>query len=122
MLIASVWTPWLFNRLGRNGAEALVALTASFRIRQIDMMQGLADLLANQAYSRFSHLLVQVSDLMIDTQRKNNRLTAISSALTLLLSQITLLTVLVIGCDVLSGRPIVGRRTGAGYFLRDCRF
>lgn len=97
LLIASVWTPWLFNRLGRNGAEALVALTASFRIRQIDMMQGLADLLANQAYTRFSHHLVQVSDLIIDTQRQNNRLTAISSALTLLLSQITLLTALVIG-------------------------
>jgi len=97
LLIASVWTPWLFNRLGRNGAEALVALTASFRIRQIDMMQGLADLLANQAYTRFSHHLGQVSDLIIDTQRQNNRLTAISSALTLLLSQITLLTALVIG-------------------------
>jgi len=97
LLIASVWTPWLFNRLGRNGAEALVALTASFRIRQIDMTQGLADLLANQAYTRFSDLLRQVSDLIIDTQRQNNRLTAIASALTLLLSQITLLTALVIG-------------------------
>ena len=96
LLLASIGTPWIFNRLGRSGAEAIVALAASFRIRQIDMMQGLADLLANQAYMRFSSVLEQLSDLMINTQRQNNRLTAISSALTLLLSQITLLTVLVI--------------------------
>lgn len=113
LLIASVWTPWLFNGLGRNGAEALVALTASFRIRQIDMMQGLADLLANQAYKRFSDRLEKTSDLMIDTQRQNNRLTAISSALTLLLSQITLLTALVNGA--MSFRD--GLLSGAGLAL-----
>jgi ATP-binding cassette subfamily C protein CydC len=73
-----------------------VALTASFRVRQIDMMQGLADLLANQAYPRFGRELVKLSDLMINTQRQNNRLTAISSSLTLLLSQFTLLSALVI--------------------------
>jgi ATP-binding cassette subfamily C protein CydC len=96
LLIASIGTPWIFNRLGSAGAEAIVALAASFRIRQIDMTQGVADLLANQAYTRFSSVLEQVSTLMINTQRQNNRLTAISSALTLLLSQITLLTAVVL--------------------------
>ncbi len=96
LLIASIATPWVFNRLGHAGAEAIVALSASFRIRQIDMLQGLADLLANQAYTRFSRKLEKLSELMINTQRRNNRLTAISSALTLLLSQLTLLTALVL--------------------------
>ena len=96
LLLASIGTPWIFNRLGHTGAQAIVALPASFRIRQIDMIQGLADLLANQAYTRFSLVLGQLSDLMINTQRLNNRLTAISSALTLLLAQITLLTALVL--------------------------
>ena len=96
LLVASIGTPWIFNRLGYLGAEAIVALSASFRIRQVDMMQGLADLLANKAYLRFSGRLGQLSDLMINTQRQNNRLTAISSALTLLLSQLTLLTALVL--------------------------
>ena len=96
LIIASVGVPWVFNRLGRAGAEEIVVLAANFRIRQIDMMQGLADLIANQAYGRFSGFLEQFSDLMINTQRRNNRLSAISSALTLLLSQITLLTALIL--------------------------
>jgi len=96
LIIASVGVPWLFNRLGRGGAEEIVVLAANFRIRQIDMIQGLADLIANQAYKRFSNLLEQFSDLMINTQRQNNRLSAISSTLTLLLSQITLLTALIL--------------------------
>jgi ATP-binding cassette subfamily C protein CydC len=59
-------------------------------------MQGLADLIANQAYGRFSGFLEQISDLMINTQRQNNRLSAISSTITFLLAQITVLMVLVL--------------------------
>ncbi len=94
LMIASVWMPWIFNRLGRAGAEEIVVLAANFRIRQVDMMQGFADLIANQAYGRFSAFLGQFSDLMINTQRQNNRLSAISSAITFLLAQITLLMAL----------------------------
>ncbi|TAN69492.1 MAG: thiol reductant ABC exporter subunit CydC [Methylobacter sp.] len=96
LMIASIWAPWIFNRLGRAGAEEIVVLAANFRIRQLDMMQGLADLIVNRAYGRFSDKLGQFSDLMINTQRQNNRLSAISSAFTLLLSQLTLLMALVL--------------------------
>jgi ATP-binding cassette subfamily C protein CydC len=88
--------PWVFNRLGSAGAKEIVVLAANFRIRQVDMMQGLADLIANQAYGRFCGFLEHFSDLMINTQRRNSRLTAISSALTLLLSQVILLMALVL--------------------------
>lgn len=96
LMIASVWVPWIFNRLGRAGAEEIVVLAANFRIRQLDMIQGLADLIANRACGRFSDFLGQFSDLMINTQRQNNRLLAISSAFTLLLSQVTLVMALVL--------------------------
>jgi ATP-binding cassette subfamily C protein CydC len=96
LIIASVGGPWVFNRLGRTGAEEIVVLAANFRIRQVDMMQGLADLIANQAYGRFSGFIERFSDRMINTQRQNNRLSAISSALTLMLSQITLLMALIL--------------------------
>jgi ATP-binding cassette subfamily C protein CydC len=96
LIIASVLVPWIFNRLGRAGAEEIVVLAANFRIRQVDMMQGFADLIANQAYDRFSGFLGQFSDLMINTQRQNNRLSAISSAITFLLAQITLLMALML--------------------------
>ena len=96
LLVASVVVPWLFNRLGRSGAEQIVVLAANFRIRQVDMMQGFADLIANQAYERFSDFLEQFSDLMLNTQRQNNRLSAVSSAITFLLAQITVLLALVL--------------------------
>ncbi|HEY8159752.1 MAG TPA: thiol reductant ABC exporter subunit CydC [Methylobacter sp.] len=96
LIIASVWVPWVFNRLGSAGAKEIVVLAANFRIRQLDMIQGLADLITNQAYGRFSDFLVQFSDLMINIQRRNNRLSAISSAFTLLLAQITLLMALLL--------------------------
>jgi len=96
LVIASVWVPWIFNRLGSAGAEEIVVLAANFRIRQLDMIQGLAELIANRAYGRFSDFLVQFSDLMINIQRRNNRLSAISSAFTLLLSQITMLMALML--------------------------
>ena len=96
LIIASVWVPWVFSRLGRVGAEEIVVLAANFRIRQLDMMQGLADLIANRAYGRFSDKLEQFSDLMINTQRRNNRLSALSSAFGLLLSQFALFIALVL--------------------------
>ncbi|MEI6066720.1 MAG: thiol reductant ABC exporter subunit CydC [Methylococcaceae bacterium] len=111
LLIASVGVPWIFNRLGRTGAEQIVVLAANFRIRQIDMMQGFADLIANQAYGLFSHFLEQFSDLMLNTQRQNNRLSAISSAITFLLAQISVLLALVLAAilfkeDLLSGTDL----------------
>ena len=89
LLAAGVVVPWLFNRLGREGAERITVLMANYRIRQVDTLQGLADLMANQAYERFSAFLSRFSERLIHTQRQNNRLTAISSALTFLLAQLS---------------------------------
>ena len=108
LLIASICVPWVFSRLGHAGAEEIVVLAADFRIRQVDMLQGLADLIVNQAYRRFSGILEQTSGLMINTQRQNNRLSSISSAICLLLSQITLLTVVVLGAISVSAGFLSG--------------
>ena len=96
LLIASVVIPLIFNRLGQDGAENTVTLAASLRLRQIEMLQGMTDLLANQAYSRFSEAFANNSERLIDTEADNNRLTALSSALTLLLSQLALLIALIL--------------------------
>jgi len=109
LLIAAVWVPWLFNRLGQMHAERLVVLAANFRIRQLELLQGLADLLAYQAYECFADVLAEVSTRMIATQRQNNRLTAISSALTLLLGQIALLIALTVAALAV----VEGSLTGA---------
>ncbi len=91
LVIACVIVPLLFNRLGDNGAKAIVSLTATFKTRQIEILQGLRDLQTFQAYERFKNQVLRVSERLIETQRGNNRLTALSSALTLFISQLTLL-------------------------------
>ena len=96
LFVAAVYVPWLFNRLGNEGAERITVLMANYKIRQVDTLQGFADLLANQAYERYSVFLQQFSDRMIHTQRQNNCLTGISSAITFLLSQISFTVVLIL--------------------------
>ena len=96
LFVAAVLVPWLFNRLGNEGAERITVLMANYRIRQVDILQGFADLIANQAYERFSAVLQEISERIINTQRQNNRLIAISSALTFLLAQTSFLVVLVL--------------------------
>ena len=111
LIVASIWVPWLFNRLGQEGAEQIIVLAANFRIRNIDMLQGLSELITNQAYGRFSNTLSQFSDLMINTQRLNNRLSAISSIITFLLSQVSVLITLILSTllyteNLLSGAEV----------------
>jgi ATP-binding cassette subfamily C protein CydC len=96
LLIASVVIPLIFNRLGQDSAENSVTLAASLRLRQLELLQGMTDLLANQAYARFSEQFTKNSTRLIETEADNNRLTAISSALTLLLSQLGLLIALIL--------------------------
>jgi len=96
LIISAIAIPWLFNRLGQDSAENVVTLAASLRLRQLEMLQGMTDLLANQAYTRFSEAFAQNSERLIDTEADNNRLTALSSALTLLLSQLALLLALIL--------------------------
>jgi ATP-binding cassette subfamily C protein CydC len=95
LIIASVVIPLLFNSLGKESAAATVTLSASLRLRQLELLQGMTDLLANQAYARFSKQFAKNSERLLETEADNNRLTALSSALTLLLSQLALLHALI---------------------------
>lgn len=96
-IVASVITPWFFYRLGRRGSEQVISLSAEYRSGQIDMLQGMTDLLVSGAHHRYFAALNTLSDGLIDVQRGNNRLTAFSSALSLGLSQLTVLAVSMIG-------------------------
>lgn len=104
--IASVIVPLLFNRLGENGAKAIVSLTGNFKTQQIEILQGLRDLVTFQAYERFKTKALRVSDRLIETQRANNRLTALSSALTMLISQISLLLTVILAAVTLQDGQI----------------
>jgi ATP-binding cassette subfamily C protein CydC len=111
LLIASIVVPVIFNRLGNDGAKAIVSLTASFKTQQIEILQGLRDLVAFQAYPHFKAKILRVSERLIDTQRDNNRLTALSSALTLFISQMSLLLTLILAATALQAGQISAAQT-----------
>ncbi|MGR9043678.1 MAG: thiol reductant ABC exporter subunit CydC [Gammaproteobacteria bacterium] len=113
MAIASVLVPWLFNRFGRIGAEQVISLGSEYRAEQIAMLQGMSDLLNCRAFDRYQAGLTALSDRLITVQRGNNRLTAFSSALTLLLMQVTVLAVVLMGGVAMQK----GQLTGPGLAL-----
>jgi len=97
LIITGVLIPWIFNHLGRKGAAKIVEQTARFKVGQIEILQGIADLCTFSAYTRYKNQTINVSEHMLETQAENNRLSALSSALTLFLSQITVLISIVMG-------------------------
>ncbi|MGR9117166.1 MAG: thiol reductant ABC exporter subunit CydC [Gammaproteobacteria bacterium] len=105
---ASIGGPWIFNRLGRKGAEHLIVWGGEYRTVQIDMIQGMADLLAGRAFERSQAGLSAISDNLIGAQRSNNRLAAYSSAFTLWFSQATVLCILLLGAEALQEAKLSG--------------
>ena len=108
LLITAVLIPWIFNRLGRTGAVRVVEQTAGFKVGQIEILQGIADLCAFNAYPRYKNRIINISEQMLEAQAENNRLSALSSALTLFLSQITVLISIVMGSILFQQGSISG--------------
>ena len=96
LIITAVLIPWIFNSLGSKGAEQIVRQAAKFKVQQIEILQNMAELSAFNAYARFKKRLLGLSGEMIATQRHNNQLSGLSAAITLLLSQLTVVGTLVI--------------------------
>jgi len=97
LLITVVLIPWIFNCIGRQGAANIVEQTAGFKVGQLEILQGIADLCAFNAYTCYKNQIITVSEQMLETETENNRLSALSSSITLFLSQITVLISIIIG-------------------------
>ncbi len=96
LTVTALLIPWVFNRLGQKSVKENLQHTATFKIEQIELLQGLADLCIFNAYSRFKTKLILISEQMIETQRKNIHWAAFSSAIIGFLSHITFLISLVL--------------------------
>ncbi len=96
LIITAVLIPWIFNSLGDKGAQQITQQEAKFKVQQIEILQNTAELSAFNAYGRFKQRLLSQSEHLLITQTKNNRLTALSSAITMFLSQLTVIATLVI--------------------------
>ena len=112
LLITAVLIPWLFNQLGSTGAKKITEQTAQFKVQQIEMLQSIAELNTFNAYTRFKKQLLATSEKLLSTQRNNNQLSALSTAITLFISQLAILITLLIAVslfqqDRLSGAELV---------------
>lgn len=108
LLFAAVCVPLLFSRLGRKGAARESETQAEFKSRQIEILQGLTDLLAFPAYGRFIDGLLMISERLLEIQSRNDKLSALSSALTLVLGQLSLLLLLFGGAVLLQRQELTG--------------
>jgi len=108
LLITAVIIPWIFNRLGQGGAEKITEQTVKFKVEQIEILQNITELSAFNAYTRFKKQLLHTSEQMITTQRSNNKLSALSTALTLFLSQLTVVVSLVVAAWLFQQQSISG--------------
>ncbi len=108
LLITAVLIPWIFNRLGRQGAKDIIEQTAKFKVQQIEILQSIKELKAFNAYSRFKTQLLNLSNKLITTQKRNNQLSALSTAITLFISQLTVLASLAIAVWLFQQQLISG--------------
>ena len=97
LLITAIFIPWLFYKPCLHGANKIVEQTARLKVLQLEMLQGIAELSVFGAYPRFKKKILDVSETMLETQTVNNKLSALSSAIAQLLSQLIALATLVIG-------------------------
>jgi len=97
LLSTLILIPWFFNASGKQGAKNIIKQTAKFKVLQIELLQGMAELNHFNAYTRFKNQLLTVSEQMLITQTSNNKLSALSSAIVSFITQITLLITLVLG-------------------------
>ncbi|WP_349431442.1 thiol reductant ABC exporter subunit CydC [Methylomarinum sp. Ch1-1] len=108
LLIAAVFVPWLFNRLGNKGAEQESEYTAEFKGRQIEILQGFNDLSAFQAYNRFKDRLLTVSEKLLIVQADNERLASLSAASMQVLAQLTVIIMVIVGASLMERQTLSG--------------
>lgn len=108
LLISGVLVPLIFNRLGQGCAKKIVEQSANFKIGQVEILQGVAELNSFNAYTRYKKKLTAVSEQILKTQVEQNRLEAHASTIILILSQFTLLVCLVLGSDLYQQGELTG--------------
>ncbi len=97
VLSAAVGLPVMFNRLARQAAEQDVTINSHIKSLLLDYLQGLDELKAGQAISRFRQKLLGQLKKRLAVQQKTQRLSALSAALLLLIANLSLLAFLTIG-------------------------
>ena len=108
LVLAGVVVPLIALRQCRAPGEQAVVLRGTLRSDIADSIRGFGELLVYQALESKIALFDRTSAALIATQRREARINGVSSALTLLISQLSMWVSLIIAI------PLVGRRVLTG--------
>ena len=108
LMLSAILVPLLAYTLGQSLLHANVQLSARLRVSIIDIVQGLAELISFQAFQQFQQSALELSNRSLYNQRKINRYNAIASALNVLISQLTVIFLLLFGVYLIAQGRING--------------
>lgn len=117
MLLSSIIAPWFFFRQSLQPAEKTLLVTAELRIKLIDMLQGLAELISYRALMQFQQQALVLSTEIIHRQKQSERLAALSLAVSSLLAQLAVLAVSVWGTVMVQTGKLSGTDLAIMFFL-----
>jgi ATP-binding cassette, subfamily C, bacterial CydC len=108
LVVTSVLVPLIALRLGRAAGARAVLLRGTLRSDTADSIRGFGELLVYQALDSRIARFDRSSETLIATQRREARINGVSSAVTLLIAQLSLWVSVIIAV------PLVGRRVITG--------
>jgi len=117
MLLSSIIAPWFFFRQSLQPAEKTLLVTAELRIKLIDMLQGLAELISYRALMQFQQQALVLSTEIIYRQKQSERLAALSLAVSSVLAQLAVLAVSVWGTVMVQTGKLSGTDLAIMFFL-----
>ena len=108
LIISAVLIPFLSNFFGRNNAAHIVQLSAEFKMRQIEVLQSLNEIIVFKVYPQFQQKLENISKKLLTAQTNNNRLSALSASASFFLSQLALLAALLLAAHLMQQQELEG--------------
>jgi ATP-binding cassette subfamily C protein CydC len=113
LLIAGFCVPWAALQLGAAGGHNLTLCISDLRVRIVDGLQGLAELLVFGAYPQYLEKVAQSSLALVKNQLRMSHIRGLSAALITLLSGLAVLPVLYLAVFLVNR----GSLDGAGLAL-----
>ncbi len=99
LALAGIGVPFAAVRLGAATGRRLGRLSAALRVRIVEGLQGMPDLLVYGAQARHLESIQQASDRRMASQRRMSHITGLTSALMTMISGLAVLSVLYLGLD-----------------------
>lgn len=106
LLLAGVVLPWWLLKLGKKPGAAQIQQSAELRAATVDGVQGMAELIVYGAIDKHSAHIAQINQTLGNNQKRMGQVSGISQAGMLLISNFTVIAVLLIAIPLLHAGKI----------------